>query len=1273
MKLLASSLAKRIHRLDSHLQMVVEALSPKGEDLKATKAEWDTGTQSPASSLKTYDDGSVTLTPTPTATASHTSSDGFVTDLDQSVMNGLDVLAWELADSIGTDPKLNKVEVYLTRKRDGGQPTYDGDFLVSIFRLDKARRPLEGLTPLTFDIWQLARVVDPIRVRASEMTSDTELVPFLLDGLGQRPMPLAITGRFVPDNRAEINVPSHSLPGLTAPQLAMKGRVIVVVVQAVGGTNTNYGLGRDSGVSTDKSSSGTLRHRILTGDLKYDNWLKLGNTATGMTRATLSLGSYAATGSLQFTGGAKLTLPAAVAGEVEFVMSAQVPAGTSLIMSARVGGGDAWVPVKSGQKPTDVGLAVSQFYEMKWDFTANGAADTSPVLRTGGIIDRTLVTLNDLDTDLVRLEGFTESVDVFSGEVKMAEGHIIIQKVGVRDYRDLATQLMSNNDFTSIYVRIFAAARGTAREDYLHLSTYRVDDYEDNGTELDLLCVSILERLKGNFPLPGGQLFGYVLKGTNSDLTGGADFNKQLAEGTEAATTLVVSIAASATEAQYGFTLPGVPNLPRWPSGDFIIKLEVDTGDSDVFGKVRVSRVNASGTVQQSTAYTDEQQLTTGTKVFNIRNVSWNVGASTHRLRVEYSFRNNVGSSQSVTIKFGTLNSEVITPWTQLTVETPKVYTNADLQFVYNDWLVSQVGVGEEFRGALPGNTSDLLTKTVMQADGKRELERIAFLDGGCPIASQGKIKYVTYMRPSGMGLAFFPLEEQTGHKVSLGLRARVPDLFCGFGFDNGQRPGDFAGKAEVRHAAALSKFGVSRIDNPEREVEPETARYIPNVDLALRVITPMVQALGTGLLTISFNSLIPHPELEVGDPVEVETDQIVFKHPVSDQPFRGLMWAFGVIIEKGNEYGTAWKVWIRDYANLWGITQSLYRRSPGEFPWVTAQVISIPDQPQNAQVRLRAYPEAAVIKYYVHEDGTAPVDRDSPLWLTYSTVVTIARDAANDRLFSFFAKHNGFYGQLVTVRIPPDQSPVIQQMTVTQSGTSPNVTVKFTASAMSPGVREIIWLARTHATNWPTSDGTQNGPITQTEVDNYFIARTGVSSGGISIGRSATGTPKLGVPFIDITGRSTGDVVRVIAFVVDHTGLVRETSRFATAYTVTGTPSVTIQTVSYAVDEDGTSCSDLREYNFTHNNGDANLTDAFTIKYYARLNSGDWRQIGQNDSPKSTSTTNNCPVDAFEGGFPTIDMTCDLKFELYDGGAVLIESGTIGSQDFWEGDECPA
>src|SRR2546425_1547754 len=156
----------------------------------------------------------------------------------------------------------------------------------------------------------------------------------------------------------------------------------------------------------------------------------------------------------------------------------------------------------------------------------------------------------------------------------------------------------------------------------------------------------------------------YVLKSANSDLTGGADFNKELYPGSETAGTIAVSVAASATDISYGFTKAGEPGLSG-ATGNYTVEMNVTVANSNIQLSAAVARVNSAGAQQAISSFTAEQSAgTTGVKTFSFTGTDLGTWTSGDRLRVSYKVRNTVASVQSVTIGTGTTNTEATAPWT---------------------------------------------------------------------------------------------------------------------------------------------------------------------------------------------------------------------------------------------------------------------------------------------------------------------------------------------------------------------------------------------------------------------------------------------------------------------------------------------------------------------------------------------------------------------------------------------------------------------------------
>ena len=1240
-----------------------DLLVRKAEDVRATKAEYLAGLLTDVTALDT---GGVRLTATPAVSAEWTTSSGFVDDLFPDAAPG-SVFIWDMASSIGPLARLSSLRLYVTRKADGGQPTFDGDFGIQLYTIGRYR------AVGNLDLWEPVMVTDLITVAASSMTSDTELVTFTFP----EPVPVGALGvPFLEDDSADANLP-------------LTGRVVIATLRAFPVSNSNFGLGVDTAADPDEAvAGGTLRHRLLAfpGGTR-PSWWEV-QAATGMIRGAFRIDDYPATGSAVFEGAQVVTTGLAQQGDLEFVVRGETPTGTTLQAFARVGGADPWVEVKDGQSPADVGLTVPNpvAYRMKWELAANANGDSSPTAREIGILDRLRFLLNGPTENGARLHGFEERVvDVATGQVTIAEGRCFLQRDGIRDYRDLGTRLLSEYDPVDLQLRVFCGHPDVPRDQWLHLNTYLVDDYRAHETELELICVDVKEQCKGTFPEPSGTLNGYVLKAATAHVTAGshtADFNRELSADTETAGAIVVSVAASATEDSRGVTPLGAPSIPTWPTGDWTVKVDVTAANTNLHLSIGLALLNSAGSDVALSPFTAEQQLTaTGVKTFLLNNVSWPVGQAAHLLGVVYRFRNAAGSIQAVTIATGTLNTEVIPPWLGTQEIVPKEYFD-EVADVYADWRDGVIGLAERYRGDLPTST-ELVRKSVADVDGLEELQRLAFVatpQAGVVIASQGRLSFRSIYGPKSVLLdrmPVVPLEENASDEpLSPGLAGRVPELDVPYKW-NQNRADEFAEVRRLVHTEALAAFGRSRIEQPQRRLEDETAKWLWDSGHAQRVGRPIIQALAWGKTILPVRSTVPYPEAEIGDPVAFETDTYVRRNPISGEPIRGLLWVVGVIVGvlegfEGHAFdGTHFLVWLRNPGDFFRLTESVHRRQPFELPVVEIAVESHPSQPGNAVIRLRVFPDDADVYWLYHDGSVTTPPRDDPRWTLWDGAdITVARDATATKVFSAYGVQGGFQGQQAWRAVAPDKSPVIALLVGTESGTSPNITVTVTATP-DANVREILWLLRVHATLWPTADGSETGVIGQTEIAAYMVNRRGVIA--LGVGWDATGVAKAGGVTVQSTGRTTGDIVRVIAVPIDHTGLAREASRKTLAYTVTNTASPSLLPFTFTVSQDGTDCGagNTREYDFAWTSNAAVVNATHDLLLYITVN-GVRSLFATVTTPEDDALADE-PFAAYETA-SLLDPEFDISFDYeLKAGAAVIEAGpvSLGMVDVFFGQAC--
>lgn len=165
----------------------------------------------------------------------------------------------------------------------------------------------------------------------------------------------------------------------------------------------------------------------------------------------------------------------------------------------------------------------------------------------------------------------------------------------------------------------------------------------------------------------------YYLSSTNSDLSGGLDFNLNLTTNIGSTpSTVTQTTAVGATDVARSFTQPLHPGL----GGDNgyateTVTIDVSTANALIFLSVQAHRINSAGAVQTSSSVTTEQQLsTTGIKTFTI---AWlNPGGkgtwtSTDRLRIDFRTRNSGMGNQAVAFNTNDADSRVTTNFTTRT------------------------------------------------------------------------------------------------------------------------------------------------------------------------------------------------------------------------------------------------------------------------------------------------------------------------------------------------------------------------------------------------------------------------------------------------------------------------------------------------------------------------------------------------------------------------------------------------------------------------------
>lgn len=262
---------------------------------------------------------------------------------------------------------------------------------------------------------------------------------------------------------------------------------------------------------------------------------------------------------------------------------------------------------------------------------------------------------------------------------------------------------------------------------------------------------------------------------------------------------------------------------------------------------------------------------------------------------------------------------------TQREIQT---YAADTLKDVYDDLIDTQIALGNRYKGPGVATTSNSVSRTVTEMDGKAALDQVAYLAGGSVISSQGRVKFVRMHDLDGVGVrAVFFSDEIQGPEVRPGHRYATPEFFVPYNWSDEEKRFD----SEYRnyHASSLTRIRRGRIDAPEY-LDEGTARWIDTDTLAQAVGRRVVETMGTGLILWSFQSIYPYPELEPGDRVAVQTDRFVARDPNAGHALRGNRWAVAVVTAVHDVLGTRFDVWVQSYADILADATDITRLIPG-------------------------------------------------------------------------------------------------------------------------------------------------------------------------------------------------------------------------------------------------------------------------------------------------------------------------------------------------------
>lgn len=253
----------------------------------------------------------------------------------------------------------------------------------------------------------------------------------------------------------------------------------------------------------------------------------------------------------------------------------------------------------------------------------------------------------------------------------------------VFEYTLTDSEAAAITDYTDLRMRVVGAAIGGTGSGQWRVTAWQLeipstnDSICESATSFGALQSSATAQLV--FSANSATAFGafaaastveqtdvFIVRTTASDLGGGADFSVAINQTTAAAANIIATVAGNSTEVSFGFSASGVPNNPKWTTGNWTLEVNVAVAMTDGQLAIQVHRINSAGTVQESSDITAEQSIgSTGIKNYTITKsggLSWSPGAASDRFRVDYRIRKTTAGNGTVRISVNDTNAELRVP-----------------------------------------------------------------------------------------------------------------------------------------------------------------------------------------------------------------------------------------------------------------------------------------------------------------------------------------------------------------------------------------------------------------------------------------------------------------------------------------------------------------------------------------------------------------------------------------------------------------------------------
>lgn len=476
MRSISPLLVPHLRSADADARLIPELTVGTNEDAKVTDADFTN-----ADSFTGFDhhpDGGIVLEPTLGTLIENTTSNGYLTDLDQSSPFAVARVEWGGTDD--RNAELERITAYLHPQENAGNPKTVARWVVRLYAgISVTFRTDPGGSDAH---WEVVPLMAPISVAAPG--SSPSDITFSLTGTKPRPKNLG-----PPRNGGSV------FPHPTT-------FLFLWAMQADDTAADNVGWGRDTGVSQVTTGGNILKGRSLglvsSSGPTFGYYEDLGALA-GCPRVKFETGGFSAATITWTTN--PLDLGAAPTGSVELFARFAAPPGTSVTPRIRNDADTAWVDFTDGQSFADLGLTPTTTRKVQALLSPNAAGDITPRLLELGMREITIYDLSRIAT----VEGPVETLDPFTLQAEIAQATLRAIHEGEPDYEDLIRRLLSENDLKQLSVRAFWGHDDLNRKDWLPRGRFLVNETAGLGAHGELTLVSPLVKLRVPLPKPTGS------------------------------------------------------------------------------------------------------------------------------------------------------------------------------------------------------------------------------------------------------------------------------------------------------------------------------------------------------------------------------------------------------------------------------------------------------------------------------------------------------------------------------------------------------------------------------------------------------------------------------------------------------------------------------------------------------------------------------------------------------------------------------------------------